>query len=152
MKIFKKKCKIKNVENADFKRLKMDFSEDNGTYFQNKYFIWGIKSRDDLWPTTNKANLYTMNDIDLIYDAKDNLFKLGIETAYCFSAIADRNNYLLRLLREFEKFVKDLNLPIERYNFGFSNCSLKMTSESISELLANFRVFVKGIIYEEVEV
>ena len=150
MKLFKKRYKKENIENTDFKRLKMDFSEKEGTYSENMYFIWGIKSKDDF--TGCNANLYTMNDIDLIYDANDNLFKLGIETAYCFPTIADRNNYLLKLLKEFEKFVKDLNLPIERYSFGFTDCSITMSSENISELLANFRVFVKGIIFEEIKV
>ena len=41
-------------------------------------FIWGKKSYDDL--SDLDANLYTLNDIDIVYNKKNNKYMLGVET------------------------------------------------------------------------
>ena len=40
-------------------------------------FVWGLQSYDDL-SKSNTANLYTMNDIDLIYIKDEKKYVLGI--------------------------------------------------------------------------
>ena len=71
-------------------------------------FVWGIKSWDDI--TSTEANLYTMNDLDIVYDRIRNEYMLGIETVYLF---ADGNNgeikYLEHLLEKFTEFARENN-------------------------------------------
>ena len=45
-------------------------------------FIWGLKSWYDL--SSSDANMFTMNDIDIIYDKQKKKYILGIETAFNF--------------------------------------------------------------------
>jgi hypothetical protein len=47
-------------------------------------FIYGIKSYYDFSPG-NEANLYTMNDLDIVYNKKTKKYIIGIETIYSFS-------------------------------------------------------------------
>lgn len=144
MKIFKGK-----IKNPDLEKLNMTFSKDNGTLIGTKYFIWGVRSKDDIMSC--ETNFYTMNDIDLTYDKKTNLFELGIETAYGFRSVMERNNYLFNLLKKFENFMKSKGFIIDEcYNFWFSDCTIPLASSSLPQLLAQFRVFVKGIMIEEI--
>lgn len=73
-------------------------------------FIWGVKSYDDL--SHSDANLLTMNDMDLIYDKRKNLYYLSIETAYYFKTIEAQQQYLNHLLTLFTKFMHENNYDI----------------------------------------
>lgn len=57
-------------------------------------FIWGVKSFDNL--SGSDANLYTMNDIDIVYDKKNSEYMLGVETAYLFDSIKSSGLKVLR--------------------------------------------------------
>jgi hypothetical protein len=139
------------MDNPDFKKIKKKFDISKGEVDNGVYFIWGIKARDDF--TDSEPNLFTLNDIDLIYDSNDGNFKLSIETAYHFEDIKHRNHYLLHLLNSLEEFMKDNGFPTnEIYFFDFSNCKINLESNFISQVFAQFRVFVKGLLYEEIEV
>lgn len=108
-------------------------------------FVWGIKSWDDI--TSTEANLYTMNDLDIVYDRKRNEYMLGIETVYLF---ADGNNgeikYLEYLLGKFTKFVSENNYisPDDKFCLRCIESVEPWRANTISELYIRFKVFVQG--------
>lgn len=108
-------------------------------------FVWGIKSWDDI--TSTEANLYTMNDLDIVYDRKRNEYMLGIETIYLF---ADGNNgeikYLEYLLGKFTEFVRENNYisPDEKFCLRCIESVEPWRANTISELYIRFKDFVQG--------
>ena len=106
-------------------------------------FIWGIKSYDDL--SCANACLYTMNDIDIIYDKKKKEYILGIETAYLFKTYNDECKYLNDCLKAFTKYMDDNGLNKEEpFRLFMSNPCTNMVANSIEELYTNFKIFVNG--------
>jgi len=71
-------------------------------------FIWGVKSWDCLIP--HSVCMYTMNDIDIIYNHKTKKYYLSIETAYQFE------NTKLPSVANTEKIYK---FVMEVYNGNF---------------------------------
>ena len=106
-------------------------------------FIWGIKSWDDL--SGAGACLYTMNDIDIIYDKKKKEYILGIETAYLFKTYNDECKYLSDCLKAFTKYMDDNGLnKNEPFRLFMNNPCTNMVANSIEELYTNFKIFVNG--------
>ena len=106
-------------------------------------FIWGIKSYDDL--SCTDACLYTMNDIDIIYDKKKKEYILGIETAYLFKTYNDECKYLSDCLKAFTKYMDDNGLnKNEPFRLFMNNPYTNMVANSIEELYINFKIFVNG--------
>lgn len=109
----------------------------------NLKFIWGVKSWDDL--TGADACLYTMNDIDIIYDKNEKMYMLGVETAYLFKTYGDECQYLRDCLKAFTKYMDDNGLSKnEPYRLWMSNPCTNMKAETIEELYTNFKIFVDG--------
>ena len=81
----------------------------NKTY-ENPYrldymvFIWGVLSGDSL--VKCEPNLYTMNDIDLIYNEKTQTYSLSVETIYQFDTDAGKCDYLAFLLGAFDQWMQ----------------------------------------------
>lgn len=106
-------------------------------------FIWGIKSFDDL--SGCDCNIYTMNDIDIIYDKKSNKYILDIETAYTFDDYKAECNYLKECLNAFNKYMDDNNLDRNyKFNLFFNRPIIDNSAKSIEELYTNFKMFVDG--------
>ena len=106
-------------------------------------FIWGIKSWDDL--SGADACLYTMNDIDIIYDKKKKEYILGIETAYLFKTYNDECKYLSDCLKAFTKYMDDNGLnKNEPFRLFMNNPCTNMVANSIEKLYTNFKIFVNG--------
>ena len=106
-------------------------------------FIWGVKSFDDL--SSSNACLYTMNDIDIIYDKKKKEYILGIETAYLFKTYNDECKYLSDCLKAFTKYMDDNGLnKNESFRLFMNNPCTNMVANSIEELYTNFKIFVNG--------
>ena len=135
------------LELRKYKRLYSDYADDEYNNGHLK-FIWGITSWDDL--TGKDANLFTMNDIDIIYNRKSKLYMLGIETAWIFDGNEEEIKeeeckYLRQLLDAFTKFMDD-----NGYLKDYGTClymrrpRLNDSAESIGELYFNFKVFVEG--------
>ena len=84
----------------------------NKTY-ENPYrcddmvFIWGVLSGDSLMQ--REPNLYTMNDITLIYNEKSQTYSLSIETIYQFDTDAGKCDYLAFLLGAFTLWMQANN-------------------------------------------
>lgn len=122
---------------------------DSNEGYEDLEFIWGLKSWDDL--TGADCNIHTMNDIDIIYDKKDKVYLLSIETAYIFKDNKGECEYLKGLLNAFTKFMKDNNYSTDYdYVFFMNNPCTSMKAETIEELYINFRIFTEGYckIYE----
>ena len=106
-------------------------------------FIWGVKSCDDL--SCADACLYTMNDIDIIYDKKKKEYILGIETEYLFKTYNDECKYLSDCLKAFTKYMDDNGLnKNEPFRLFMNNPCTSMIANSIEELYTNFKIFVNG--------
>lgn len=113
-------------------------------------FIWGIKSWDDL--SSASACLYTMNDIDIVYDKKREVYMLGVETAYLFESYADECEYLRKCLDAFTKYMDDNRLEKNRpYILFMSNPCTSMEAETIEELYTNFKIFVDGYCNQDID-
>ena len=68
-------------------------------------FVWGVLSSDDDLSGAKEVNLYTMNDLDIVYDKEHNQYLLDVETIYFFpNGIKDGIVYYKNLLNEFKKF------------------------------------------------
>lgn len=119
--------------------------EDDYDPYENEVvkFIWGVKSWDDL--TGEDACLYTMNDIDIIYDKNEKMYLLSIETVYMFKTYGDECKYLQDCLKAFTKYMDDNRLnKNEAYRLWMSNLCISMEAKTIEELYTNFKIFVDG--------
>lgn len=109
-------------------------------------FIWGVKSYDDL--SHSDANLLTMNDIDLIYDKRKNLYYLSIETAYSFNSIDAQKEYLNHLLSLFTTWMCKNNYDIcakPMFREIFSDYkTLQHGFKTIEEAYSMFEFLVNG--------
>ena len=112
-------------------------------------FIWGLKSWVDITPSAN-ANLYSMNDIDLIYLKDEQKYILGVETfVYFDNGYDDEKKYLKELLRRFtdwmieNKYSTDKHLGLcQVFSCG---CGVYDTHfDSIEEVYAAFKLLVEG--------
>lgn len=113
-------------------------------------FIWGVKSLDDL--SGQNVNMYTMNDIDVVYDKKEKKYMLGVETAYVFKDYEAECKYLRECLRAFTKYMNDNNLSTQEHFVLFMNntcCDVK--ADTIEELYTNFKIFVDGFCAQNVD-
>ena len=114
---------------------------------QNMKFIWGVKSWDDL-SSAKSANLYTMNDIDLIYLKDENKYILGIETMFMFKEEKHKLNYLTGCLKAFTEFMKDNGYNTEIKPFWMDVFSygwnINTHFDSIEDCYAMFKLLVNG--------
>lgn len=107
-------------------------------------FIWGVMSNDDL-TAYKEPNLHTMNDIDITYNRKTQMYTLSIETAYVFESKKNEIDYLNCLLDVFTKYMIQHNFcQHEAYNLWMINPNLNFSAASIPELYTQFKIFVEG--------
>ena len=155
IKLFSHKAKLNKETKEDLRRSKKekkrcqklyaDWKDDEYNCGTLKY-IWGIKSYDDL-SETNKANFYTLNDLDIYFNRDNKLYMLSLETIYSFETVADRINYLNRLLDTFREYMVTNDLfdsnydPFFLYRYNDGNI---FAGNSITELYYKFKIFVTG--------
>lgn len=135
----KRQCKkyLKYASNMDKKYGDSSLEDDE------LKFIWGVKSWDDL--SESCANLYTMNDIDIVYDKKRKKYILGIETAYTFKNHDDECNYLKQCVKAFTKYMNDNGMQTNKpFRLFMSSTCTSIESESIEDLYTNYKIFVDG--------
>ncbi|PIH59089.1 hypothetical protein [Paenibacillus sp. LK1] len=128
----------------DVFRCKMKYPD----YADNEYnqgrlkHIWGVKSSID--NRFKEANMYTLNDIEVIYDRKNKLYFLHMQTQHCESSNEERG-YLQSLLLSFEDYMDDngFNTNYQK-RFLYSLPNVNSYAESIEELYINFKMYVKG--------
>jgi len=103
-------------------------------------FIWGVKSWDDT--TRQPVCMYTMNDLDLLYNHITKLYSLDIETIYQFDNLEDEVIYLEGLLNKFTEFMNKSNFRTDYITY--SKYEIVRIAETIEELYTNFKMFVNG--------
>ncbi len=122
-----------------------DFTENN-----SMKFIWGLKSYDDL--SGCKANLNTMNDIDLIYLKDEKKYILEIETIYCFNNKEEEKDYICFLFGKFTDWminngynVNSVLIPygdfIELFSEGIN---INTHFDTIEDAYRTFNILVSG--------
>lgn len=118
----------------------------NANETQDLLFIWGVLSYDDL-SGNSQANMYTMNDIDLIYDKITNKYSLSVETIYMFKENG-QYGYMQSLLDEFTKWMEENNYNTTRkfglYEVFTKGINIKTQFNSIEESYAAFKMMVNG--------
>lgn len=108
--------------------------------------IFGVKSYDDLCECD--VNLYTMNDLDVIYDKQNKKYSISIEAFYQFDSIEGQVRYLNGLLEKFTKYMTDNNFDknykISFYDIFYGNININCIANSIEECYARFKFIVEG--------
>lgn len=142
--------KISNyIEDKKFKK-EIEAYKDN--YISEKetrdmLFIWGVISYDDL-SQSKEANLYTMNDLDIIYHKDEEKYSISVETIYVFSTIKAKYNYMQSLLDEFTKWMEENNyetdITFSLYKVFTDGISINTKYNSIEETYAAFKMIVNG--------
>ena len=96
--------------------------------------------------------MHTMNDIDIIYDKKEKMYMLGIETAYMFKTHEAECDYLRKCLNAFTKYMDDNGLQKNKpYDLFMRDPCTSITAETIEELYVNFKIFVDGFCNQDID-
>ena len=111
-------------------------------------FVFGIVAQDNMSGST-EANLYTLNDLELVYNKKDNTYHLSIETIYQFSqGKKGEISYLKRLLKQFEDWMKlnnyNINYDIKLYEIFTKGKNITSDFVSVEEAFSYFKILVNG--------
>lgn len=99
-------------------------------------FVWGVTGPDA------EASLYTLNDIDIVYDTYDKVYMLELETAYFFKTKKDECEYLVNLLRKLAEWMD--SQKISRNEKLAIWDGITFVSRSIENLYAQFLCYVNG--------
>lgn len=83
-------------------------NEDDGD--SNLEFIWGVQSCDNL---TRHCDIYSLNDIELIYHKDTREYTVSIETIYEFNQPDEAVNYLKNLLKAFTEWMQEQGYETE---------------------------------------
>lgn len=109
-------------------------------------FIWGVLSCDNF--IGDEANLYTLNDLDLVYHKDTKNYSLGVETIYMFDNNSARYGYMQDLLNQFTKFMEennhDTNREFDLYKVFTEGISINTKFNTIAEAYAAFKMMVNG--------
>lgn len=130
--------------NKEMQEIEEYYISENET--QDMVYVWGIKSYDDLTHSP-KANMYTMNDFDLIYHKDTNKYSIGIETIYLFNE-EGQYGYIQDMLNEFTKWMNENNYDTTRsfalFKVFTDGISINSKFDSIEEAYAAFKMMVNG--------
>ena len=114
-------------------------------------FIWGVVSSDEM--CTSKANLYSMNDIDLCYDRDTKKYMVGIETIYQFKNIDAEINYYKGLLDVFTKYMIENRYDTTGTIYARADIHeyIQVRGESIEDVYSVFKIYMLGYVKELTE-
>ena len=120
-------------------RLCIERPEENGSLF-----VWGIKSPDDT--TGEDADIFTKNDIDIVYNIEKDYFTLSIDTDYFFDSDADQKQYAADLLTELKHFMRNTGLDTHVLLSldEMANYNLYSDFEDLETLYAAARMILLG--------
>lgn len=122
----------------------------NEEYEKTHEFIWGIKSYDDL-SYGSEASLYSMNDIDIIYNITNRKYTISIETIYSFdNGIEGAKIYIKSLLDKLTDWMKENNYNTEKhlalYEAFTEGQNIKSEFDTLEDLYACFKLYVIGFL------
>ena len=110
-------------------------------------YIWGVESWDNIG-SGDGANLYTMNDLDVLYLKDEGKYMLSVETIYMFDNESSEYGYMRNLLDKFTDFMEQ-NEYDTTHEFTLSEVftdgiNINTHFNSIEECYAAFKMFVNG--------
>lgn len=109
-------------------------------------FIWGILSHDNIGDSKH-ANMFTLNDLDIIYHKDEKKYSLHVETIYMFQENG-QYGYMQSLLDEFTQWMIKNNYNINRsfplFKVFTDGISINTKFDSIEEAYAAFKMMVNG--------
>ena len=98
-----------------------------------------------IWGNSPNSNLETLDDISIIYNVKENMYYLCIETAFLIPDQEGWGEYLKYTLQEFTKFMEANGLDTDYPKALFmTHPSIELKAETIEELYTNYRLFVNA--------
>ena len=108
--------------------------------------IWGIISCDDL--SEKDSNLWTMNDIELLYWKKTDDYSVEIETMFSFGDKNAEKEYVKRLLNAFTNWMKENDYNTDNtlclYGVFTEGYNINSHFPTIEEAYANFKLLANG--------
>lgn len=129
-----------------YKKLYPDW-EDNEYNISEFKFIWGLRSGDDL-SSFKDTNFYTMNDLDLYYDRKREVYILDIECSYIFDSTEAEVKYLRGLRESLKEYLLsqgvEFNFKPRLWNAYLGAKKAFCEADTLEELYWQFNTFVKG--------
>ena len=113
----------------------------------DEQFIWGAFAYDN-FGCCPEGNIFTMYDISITRNHKDNKYKLFLEQCLCFDDKKKQCEYLKNCLYKFTKYMDSHGLE-KNYDLNFFEIPFK--ADTIPELYTQFRIFVDGFcdLYKE---
>lgn len=133
-----------------YKKLYPDW-EDNEYNLGEFKFIWGIRSGDAL-DSFEGTNFYTMNDLDLYYDRKREVYMLDIECAYIFNNAEAEVKYLQELRERLKEYLFNQGVWVDykpRLYVAYLGAKKSFCeAATLEELYWQFDTFVKGFEYD----
>lgn len=107
-------------------------------------FVWGIKSPDET--LEEDADIFTKNDIDIVYNIEKDYFTLSIDTDYFFDSDADQKQYVADLLTELKHFMRNTGLDTHVLLSldEMANYNLYSEFEDLETLYAAARMILLG--------
>ena len=120
-------------------RLCIERTEESGSLF-----VWGVKSPDDT--SGQDADIFTKNDIDIVYNIEKDYFNLSIDTDYFFDSDADQKQYAADLLTELKHFMRNTGLDTHVLLSldEMANYNLYSDFEDLETLYAAARMILLG--------
>lgn len=105
-----------------------------------------MKSYDDL--CDSESNLYTMNDIEIVYYDDTEDYGLSIETMFEFREKEGDRAYLKQLLERLTEWMKSKGYSTENklwlYGVFTEGYNINKRFKTIEEVYANFKMLVNG--------
>lgn len=98
-----------------------------------------------IWGNAPNSNLYTMDDISITYNVKEQMYYLSIETAYLMSGQLAWGEYLKHTLSEFTKYMDEQGYSTEEeYELFMENPGIELKAPTIEQLYTNYLLFVNA--------
>lgn len=122
-------------------------SKNQNLYENDKWlFIWGVKANDDAH--FGDSNLFSLNDIEILFNKNDKKYYLGIETVYLFGDINDRIYYYQNLLKKFKEYMIENSQFLNTDNKSIQKDKNieypQFIADNINELYLTFEKYVKN--------
>lgn len=123
-----------------------DYSIEN----DNVKFIFGVLGVC-LPGTSNKPNLFTMNDLDICYDKKEGTYGLDIELLIGFETPDGHRNHLNYLLEKLTEFMKSEGYDTDNCKYGWQDFFYPddmfsgLSGKTLEEVYWKFKMMVLGI-------
>ena len=109
--------------------------------------IFAILSGDEMVRRYG-ATLYTMNDLDVIYNKQTKKYIADVEAIYQWDDKSGIIRYLQSLLNQFTKYMTDHNLDtnykISFYDIFYGHIGIRCEADTIEELYTKFKFMVDG--------